>query len=50
VHACFLATGKRVQTDEELQKAIDKANFVKKEAEALIFLKKYRQMKQRYYD
>ena len=43
VHGCFVATGSQVRTDEELQKAIEKAEFIKKEVEALIFLKKYRQ-------
>lgn len=40
LHACFAKTPK--QDDEQLQKAIDKAEFIKKEVEALIFLKKYR--------
>lgn len=35
---------------EEIQKAIQHGRFVYKELEALWFLKKYRTMKQNYYD
>lgn len=45
LHGCFLSAGSKAQTDEDLQKAIDKADFVKRELEALYFLKKYRQSK-----
>ncbi|OBT61761.1 hypothetical protein VE03_09089 [Pseudogymnoascus sp. 23342-1-I1] len=37
-------------TDEaEIRKAIDRAYFVKKEIEALYYLKKYRSLRQSYY-
>ena len=34
--------------EEEIREGIKRAEFVKKEIEALYFLKKYRSMKQRY--
>lgn len=40
---CFLSTGSKVTTDDEMRAAIDKADFVRREVETLIFLKKYRQ-------
>lgn len=49
LHQCFLNTGAKVKTDEEMQAAINKADFIRREVETLIFLKKYRQMKHRYY-
>lgn len=39
------------ETDpEKIRKLVDRGNFVIKELEALYFLRKYRAMKQRYYD
>jgi hypothetical protein len=37
-----------LKDDEEIRQAIHRAEFVKKEIEALYFLKKYRSMKSRY--
>ena len=41
---------KDVKDPEEIQKLIDRANFVVKELEALYALRKYRTLKGRYYD
>lgn len=47
LHKAFMA--KRHLTDEEeIKKAIAQAEYVKKEIEALYYLKKYRSMRQRY--
>lgn len=47
LHSCFLS---HVGGDEEkLEAGIRKAEHIKKEIEALYFLKKYRAMKGRYY-
>lgn len=42
LRGCFTATSGKITNDEEMQAAINKADFVKKEVEALIFLSKYR--------
>ena len=47
--AAFLKN-KDVSDPEEIQKLIDRGNFVKKEIEALYMLKKYRTLKKRYYE
>ncbi|GAA6020535.1 hypothetical protein JCM11491_000786, partial [Sporobolomyces phaffii] len=47
LHACFLAHVGRDAA--EVQRGIDKAEFIKKELEALYSLKKYRAMKRMYY-
>ena len=39
-----------VQDSQEIEKAIQKGEYVLKELEALVFLRKYRSMKSRYYD
>lgn len=47
LHKAFMA--KRDLTDEnEIRKALQQAEYVKKEIEALYYLKKYRSMRQRY--
>lgn len=43
LHQCFLAAGQRAANDDELQRAIDKAEYIKRELLALYSLKKYRQ-------
>ncbi|KAH8918589.1 hypothetical protein BT69DRAFT_1285574 [Atractiella rhizophila] len=47
---CFAASSSpEVQGDvEKLRKQVEKAEFVKKEVEALYFLKRYRTLKRRY--
>ncbi|TKA51352.1 hypothetical protein B0A53_05283 [Rhodotorula sp. CCFEE 5036] len=48
LHKCFLA---HVGADRErLEAGIAKADFIKRELEAMYSLRKYRAMKQRYYD
>jgi hypothetical protein len=42
LRGCFTAASGKITNDEEMQAAINKAAFVKKEVEALIFLSKYR--------
>ncbi|KAL7006099.1 hypothetical protein EMMF5_004437 [Cystobasidiomycetes sp. EMM_F5] len=40
LHQCFLAAGQRAANDDELQRAIDKAEYIKRELLALYSLKK----------
>ncbi|GAA6028763.1 hypothetical protein JCM8097_007383 [Rhodosporidiobolus ruineniae] len=48
LHGCFLA---HVGADEKrLEEGIRKAEFIKKELEAMYSLRKYRAMKRNYYD
>ncbi|POY73235.1 hypothetical protein BMF94_3568 [Rhodotorula taiwanensis] len=48
LHKCFLA---HVGADRDrLEAGIAKADFIKKELEAMYSLRKYRALKQRYYD
>lgn len=42
LRGCFTAASGKITNDEEMKAAIAKADFVKKEVEALIFLSKYR--------
>lgn len=48
VKACFRAN--MGLEGEKLERGVEKAEFIKKELEALYFLKKYRTMKNRYYN
>jgi len=49
LHAAFWKN-RNLEDGEEVEKGIRRAEFVKKEIEALYYLKKYRAMKQRYYE
>jgi hypothetical protein len=48
LHKAFMSQS-HLKDDEEIRKGIARAQHVKKEIEALYFLKKYRSMKQSYY-
>ena len=47
LHKAFMSKA-HLTDDDEIRKGIQGAEYVKKEIEALYFLKKYRSMKQRY--
>lgn len=47
LHKAFMSKA-YLQDEEEIRQGIQRAEYVKKEIEALYFLKKYRSMKQRY--
>lgn len=47
LHKAFMSKA-HLRDEKEIQKGIQQAEYVKKEIEALYFLKKYRSMKQRY--
>ncbi len=47
LHKAFMSKA-HLRDEDEIRKGIRQAEYVKKEIEALYFLKKYRSMKQRY--
>ncbi len=47
LHKAFMSKA-HLQNEDEIRQGIRQAEYVKKEIEALYFLKKYRSMKQRY--
>ena len=47
LHKAFMSKA-HLRDEEQIQQGIKQAEYVKKEIEALYFLKKYRSMKQRY--
>ena len=47
LHKAFSSQA-HITDEEEIKKGIERAQYVKKEIEALYYLKKYRSMKQRY--
>ncbi|RVX74649.1 hypothetical protein B0A52_01776 [Exophiala mesophila] len=47
LHKAFMSQA-NLRDEEKIREGIKRAEFVKKEIEALYFLKKYRSMKQRY--
>lgn len=47
LHKAFMSQA-HLRDEEQIRQGIKRAEFVKKEIEALYFLKKYRSMKQRY--
>lgn len=47
LHKAFMSQA-HLKDDEQIRQGIQRAEYVKKEIEALYYLKKYRQMKQRY--
>ncbi|KAI1618297.1 hypothetical protein EDD37DRAFT_261438 [Exophiala viscosa] len=47
LHKAFMSKA-HIKDEEEIRQGIKRAEFVKKEIEALYFLKKYRSMKHRY--
>ncbi|KIV85049.1 hypothetical protein PV11_00785 [Exophiala sideris] len=47
LHKAFMSKA-HLKDEEEIRQGIKRAEFVKKEIEALYFLKKYRSMKHRY--
>ncbi|KAJ5477847.1 hypothetical protein N7530_003356 [Penicillium desertorum] len=47
LHRAF-ASQKQITDDEQIRKGIARAEFVKKEVEALYYLKRYRTLKKRY--
>jgi hypothetical protein len=47
LHKAF-ASQAHITDEEEIRKGIERAQWVKKEIEALYYLKKYRSMRQRY--
>jgi hypothetical protein len=47
LHKAFMAKS-QITNPEEIREGIKQAEYVKKEIEALYFLKKYRSMKKRY--
>ncbi|KAK5957512.1 hypothetical protein OHC33_001888 [Knufia fluminis] len=47
LHKAFMSQA-HLQDEEKIQEGIKRAEYVKKEIEALYYLKKYRSMKQRY--
>lgn len=47
LHKAFMANA-HLADDEKIRQGIQRAEYVKKEIEALYFLKKYRSMKNRY--
>ncbi|KAI0205080.1 complex 1 protein [Astrocystis sublimbata] len=47
LHRAFMANA-HIRSDEDIQKGIERAEFVKKEIEALYYLKRYRTLRKRY--
>jgi len=47
LHKAFMAKA-GLQEEDQIRKAIDQAKYVKKEIEALYYLKRYRALKHRY--
>lgn len=47
LHKAFMGQA-HLQDEEKIKQGIERAEYVKKEIEALYYLKKYRSMKQRY--
>jgi hypothetical protein len=47
LHKAF-ASQRHVEDEEQIKKGIERAEFVKKEIEALYYLKRYRTLRQRY--
>jgi len=47
LHAAF-ANNAHLTNEEDIRKGIERAQFVKKEIEALYYLKRYRTLRQRY--
>ncbi|KAK5132853.1 hypothetical protein LTR08_008569 [Meristemomyces frigidus] len=47
LHKAFMAKAD-LQDEEQIRKGIEQAEFVKKEVEALYYLKRYRTLKKRY--
>ncbi|KAI0106374.1 complex 1 protein [Nemania sp. FL0031] len=47
LHRAFMANAK-LQKEEDIRKGIERAEFVRKEIEALYYLKRYRTLRKRY--
>ncbi|KAI1171459.1 complex 1 protein [Nemania sp. FL0916] len=47
LHRAFMANAE-LRSDDAIQKGIERAEFVKKEIEALYYLKRYRTLRKRY--
>ncbi|KAI0814322.1 hypothetical protein GGR55DRAFT_426773 [Xylaria sp. FL0064] len=47
LHHAFMANA-QMRSEEDIQKGIERAEFVKKEIEALYYLKRYRTLRKRY--
>ncbi|KAI0197359.1 hypothetical protein EV127DRAFT_8825 [Xylaria flabelliformis] len=47
LHSAFMANA-QIRSEEDIQKGIERAEFVKKEIEALYYLKRYRTLRKRY--
>ncbi|KAI1120630.1 complex 1 protein [Nemania abortiva] len=47
LHRAFMANA-QLQKEEDVQKGIERAEFVRKEIEALYYLKRYRTLRKRY--
>ncbi|KAK3685379.1 LYR family protein [Podospora appendiculata] len=47
LHAAFMANA-HLQDEEQIRKGIERAEFVRKEIEALYYLKRYRTLRKRY--
>ncbi|KAG4030310.1 hypothetical protein MFRU_012g00520 [Monilinia fructicola] len=47
LHKAFMANAS-MDNESEIRKGIERANFVRKEIEALYYLKRYRALRQRY--
>ncbi|KAI1753420.1 complex 1 protein [Xylaria castorea] len=47
LHGAFMANA-QIRSEEDIQKGIERAEFVKKEIEALYYLKRYRTLRKRY--
>ncbi|KAI0552577.1 complex 1 protein [Xylaria curta] len=47
LHRAFMANA-QIRSEEDIRKGIERAEFVKKEIEALYYLKRYRTLRKRY--
>lgn len=47
LHKAFMSQA-HLESEKDIEKGIERAEYVKKEIEALYYLKKYRSMRQRY--